>query len=83
MLGIVVNNFVDNHQLNLSSGWHEMGSNLGLNEFTDIRIVTVLLLGLVVNDVGMSLGMGGSSCFDSLLVDLQFRRSTLEPRGGS
>lgn len=64
-------------------GLHAKYGDLDLKELTDICIVPVLVVGLVVVDVRLALGIGGTLCFCNLLVEPDFRCSTLERHGGS
>lgn len=83
VIGVVVHDLVDDHRVYLGSGTHARCSDFGLNELTDIRMVLVLLICLVVINIVLALGMGGSVCFGNLRVEFDFRLSTPERWGGS
>lgn len=83
MVGVIVDDFVDDHPLKIGLGQHTKGSDFGLNKLTDIRIVSVLLVSMIFIGVRMALGIGCSFYFRHLLVELDFQHGMLERRGGS
>lgn len=82
MMGVVVDNFVDDNRLSIGSGPHTKCSDLSLNESTDIRIVPVILVCLVIIDVELDLGMGDGFCSCNLVAEYDLRCSTLESLRG-
>lgn len=83
VIGVIVEDFVDDSRLNFGSGGHAHCGVLGLKELTDICIIPMPLVSLVIMDVRLAFGMGGGFCLSILLVELDFRPSMPEPRGGS
>lgn len=75
---MVVDYFVDDHRLYLGVGRPVKCADLLWDELTDIRIVFVLLVSQIMIDVGSAMGMGSSFGFHNILIELDFRRSTLE-----
>lgn len=80
MVGLERQLFVDDHRLYLDAGWHAKCSDLGWNDLTDIRIVPVLLVCLVVIGVELALVLREGFNHPKLLVQLDFRHSTLDRR---
>lgn len=76
---MVVDGFTDHYELNLGSRAHARRSNLGLSELVNICIVPLLVVGLLVIDAGLTLGIGEGSRFPNLFVELDFRQITLGP----
>lgn len=83
VVDVIVDYFFDDHRLYLGTGWHAKCSHLGLHEQKDIHIVHMLLVDLVVIIVALAFRVGGSFGFRNFLVELAFRRVTLERPGGS
>lgn len=76
--GVVVDNFIDHHQLHLIVGWHTNFADFSINEMTDIYIISVLGVILVVTNVELALGLGSGFGFCNPLGELYLRRSTPE-----
>lgn len=73
VVGVVVDNFVEDHQLYLGAGRHSKCSVFGLDELTYIGTVPVLLAVQAVIDVRLALGLGAGFWFRNLLIELDFR----------
>lgn len=75
---MVLEDFMNTDRLNLCSGRCAKWGDLGFNERADRLIVSLVLVGLVVVDVGLALGIDLGFCFSILLVALDFRPRKLE-----
>lgn len=80
MVGVKVDSFVDDHRLYLSAGRDAKCRVFGRDDLTDISVIAVLLVGLVVIDVALCLGLGCSFGFYNLLLELFFQHSRLGRR---
>lgn len=69
---MVVDDFVDDHRLNIVSAWPTKRDDLSLSKLTYIQIVSVLHVGLDVIDVRLPLRMSHCICFCNLIVELDF-----------
>lgn len=80
IVDVVVDYFVEGHRLPLSEDRHGNCGDFGLDELMDIGIVSVLLVSEVDINVVLALKMVGCFRFHNSLVELNFRRNTLERR---
>lgn len=80
VVGLVVDYFGDSHGLYLGAGRHTECGDLRLNEVTYIRIVPVIFAGHVVIFLGLALGWNSIFRSRHLLVESDFRCSSLECR---
>lgn len=80
---VVVDSFVANRQVGLGVSKGSMYVVFDLDELTDIYTVSMVLVGHVINDVRLTLGVRHSFFFSNLLAELNSQRSTLERRWGS
>lgn len=80
MVALVVDYFVEEHQLYLGASQHAKCGDLGLGELMDIGIVPVLVVVQFVTDFELSLGMVDGLGFQNLLFELDFRGGKLERR---
>lgn len=80
MFAVIVESFVEDHQLYLSAGWCAKRAGFIFNELTDIRTIQELFVTLFVTGAGLVSGLDSGPGFCDLLVEFDFWRDTMELR---
>lgn len=75
---MILDILVENHPLYFSVAHSAKGSNLDLDDLTDIQTVRMLFVYYIIIGVYLDLGLGGSLCFCNFLVEINIRYGVID-----